>query len=170
MRSALKQRARGGVAGVANDNCPGQVVISGNSLGMAAAMAALTAAGAKRVKPLAVSIAAHSPLMQPAANALRSAIEATPIAAPAVPVIGNTSAQPLVDVAAIRSELVAQLTGNVRWTASMQFAVSAGATRFIELGPSDVLTGLMRRIDRNVQRLMVNTPEGIKAFIASFHV
>jgi len=159
--------ANGGLAGVANDNCPGQVVISGDQPGMEAAMAALTAAGAKRVMPLAVSIAAHSPLMQPASNALRIAIEATPISAPTVPVIGNTSAQPLTDVAAIRNELVAQLTGSVRWTASMRFAISAGVTHFIELGPDDVLTGLMRRIDRNVQRLTVNTPEGVKAFIGS---
>jgi len=104
-------------------------------------------------------------LMQPASNALRSAIETTPIAAPSVPVIGNTSAQPLTDVAAIRRELVAQLTGRVRWTASMQFAVGAGATHFVELGPGDVLSGLMRRIDRNVQRSTVKTPEGVKAFV-----
>lgn len=157
--------ANGGIVGVANDNCPGQVVISGDRPGMEAAMAALAAAGAKRVMPLAVSIAAHSPLMQPASNALRSAIETTPIAAPSVPVIGNTSAQPLTDVAAIRRELVAQLTGSVRWTSSMQFAVGAGAAHFVELGPGDVLSGLMRRIDRNVQRLTVNTPEGVKTFV-----
>lgn len=130
---------QGGIVQVANDNCPGQVVISGNQAGMEAAMAALTAAGARRVMPLAVSIPAHSPLMQPAAEALTAAIKATPIAAPVVPLIGNTTAQPLTTVEAIVAELTAQLTGSVRWTASMQFAVNAGVTSFVELGPGDVL-------------------------------
>ncbi len=84
--------ATGGIVQVANDNCPGQLVISGDRAGMAAAMAALAAAGARKVVPLAVSIAAHSPLMQPAADALQAAIDATAIAAPLVPVIGNTTA------------------------------------------------------------------------------
>ena len=94
--------AQGGFVQVANDNCPGQTVISGDKVGMEAAMAALTAAGARRVKALAVSIAAHSPLMQPAADQLRAAIAATPLTPPLVPLIGNTTAQPLTTVAAIQ--------------------------------------------------------------------
>ena len=156
--------ATGGVAVVANDNCPGQVVISGDRVGMEAAMAALSAAGARRVVPLAVSIASHSPLMQPAAAALTAAIDATPIQPPRVPVIGNTTAQPLTDVAAIRAELSAQLTGGVRWTASMQRALADGATTFVEVGPGDALTGMMKRIDRRSTRFTVGDPESVAAF------
>jgi [acyl-carrier-protein] S-malonyltransferase len=157
----------GGVAGVANDNCPGQVVISGDRPGMEAAMAALSAAGARKIVPLAVTVASHSPLMAPAAAALGAAIEATPFAAPTVPVIGNTTAQPLTGVAEIRAELTAQLTGSVRWTASMQALLTAGVTTFVEVGPGDVLSGLMKRIDRNAGRLAVNSVESVQAFVAT---
>jgi len=159
----------GKIAQVANDNCPGQVVISGDRAGMEAAMAALSAAGARKVVPLAVSIAAHSPLMQPAADALQAAIAATPIAPPTVPVIANTSAQPLTTADAIRAELAAQLTGSVRWTASMQFALQAGVTRFVEIGPGDVLTSLIKRIDRSAQRQAIGTPAEIQTWVQSLH-
>ena len=82
-----------------------------------------------------------------------------------MPVLANTSAQPLTIREAIRAELVAQLTGSVRWTASMQCALAAGVTRFVEIGPGEVLTGLMKRIDRNVQRLAVNTTDGVQALV-----
>jgi [acyl-carrier-protein] S-malonyltransferase len=157
----------GGIAQVANDNCPGQVVISGDRQGMKAAMAALTAAGARRVVPLAVSVASHSPLMHSASAALRQTIEATSLAPPTVPLIANTTAQPISDGASIRAELAAQLTGSVRWTQSMQFLLAAGITRFVEIGPGDVLSGLMRRIDRNTQRQIVNTAESVQGFISS---
>jgi [acyl-carrier-protein] S-malonyltransferase len=157
-----------GVAQVANDNCPGQVVISGDRQGMEAAMAALTAAGARRVVPLAVSVASHSPLMQSVSAALRQTIEATIFAPPAVPLIANTNAQPICDPAAIRAELAAQLTGSVRWTQSMQHLLAAGVTHFVEIGPGDVLSGLMKRIDRGAQRLTVNTAEGVQGFVQSF--
>lgn len=159
--------AGGGIAQVANDNCPGQVVISGDRQGMEATMSALAAANAKKVVPLAISIAAHSPLMQPAADALRRAIDATPIAPPRLPLIANTSAQPLTNVGAIRAELTAQLTGSVRWTASMQHLISIGVRNFVEIGPGDVLAGLMRRIDRSAARQTVNTPESVRAFVQS---
>lgn len=155
----------GQIAQVANDNCPGQVVISGDRPGMETAMAALSAAGARKVVPLAVSIAAHSPLMQPAADELSAAIAATPIAPPAVPVIGNTSAQPLTTADAIRTELTAQLTGSVRWTASIQFALQAGVTNFVEIGPGDVLTALIKRIDRAAQRQAISAPEDVLRFV-----
>jgi len=151
----------GGIAQVANDNCPGQVVISGDKVGMDAAMAGATAAGARKVIPLAVSIAAHSPLMAPAAVALKAAIDATPIATPLVPVIGNTQARPLTTPDAIRAELVAQLTGSVRWTGTLQLMVEAGVTTFVEIGPGEVLTGLVKRVDRKAQRVNINSPEGI---------
>jgi [acyl-carrier-protein] S-malonyltransferase len=154
----------GGVVQVANDNCPGQVVISGDKAGMEAAMVALGNAGARKVVPLAVSIAAHSPLMQPAAVALRAAIDTTPIADPRVPMIGNTSALPLTTAAAIREELVAQLTGGVRWTSSMQRALADGVTEFVELGPGEALVGMIRRIDRAANRHSVGDPAGVAAF------
>lgn len=160
--------AQGGIVQVANDNCPGQIVISGDQAGMEAAMAALAAAGARRVKALAVSIAAHSPLMQPAAEALRAAIQATPITPPVVPLIGNTTAQPLTTVAAIQDELTAQLTGSVRWTASMQFAMNAGVTHYVELGPGDVLAGLVKRIDRNGERWSLNSPSSVQEYTQKF--
>ena len=163
---AEASQASGGIAGVANDNCPGQVVISGDRIGMEAAMAALAAAGAKKVMPLAVSIAAHSPLMQPAAEALRVAIAATPILAPVVPVIGNTTATPLTDGDAIRAELTAQLTGSVRWAAGVQTMAGLGVTRYIELGSGEVLVGLVKRIVKGVERLAVTDPEGVQALMA----
>jgi len=152
------------IAQIANDNCPGQIVISGNQNGMETAMAALTAAGARKVVPLAVSIAAHSPLMRPAADALRAAIDATTILPPQAPIIGNTTAQELTTVDAIRDELTAQLTGSVRWTASIQHMVDAGVTTFVELGAGDVLSGLVKRIARSAQRVTVKDVEGVRAY------
>ncbi len=154
-----------GVAVVANDNCPGQIVISGDKAGMEAAISALSAAGARKVVPLAVSVASHSPLMQPVAADLRAAIDATPLAPPLVPLIGNTTAQPITAADEIRAELAAQLTGSVRWTASMQFARNAGVINFIEIGPGDVLTSLMKRIDRSAERWALNAPDSIQAYV-----
>ena len=159
--------AAGGVAQVANDNCPGQVVISGDKPGMEAAMAALSAAGAKKVVPLAVSIAAHSPLMRPAAEQLQAAIASTPITPPQAPVIGNMTGQPLTSVEAIRAELGAQLTGSVRWAATIQWLADAGVTTFVEVGPGDVLAGLVKRIARSGNRVSVNQPERVQAYVAS---
>ncbi len=158
-------QATGGVVQIANDNCPGQLVISGDKSGMEAAMVALGQAGARKVVPLAVSIAAHSPLMQPAAEELRAAIDATPVVDPRVPIIGNTTAQPLTTAAAIREELAAQLTGGVRWTSSMQQALADGVTEYVELGPGDALVGMMRRIDRAAKRHSVGEPADVAAFV-----
>jgi [acyl-carrier-protein] S-malonyltransferase len=157
----------GGLAQVANDNCPGQIVISGDRAGMEAAMAALTAAGARKVMPLAVSIAAHSPLMRTAADALRSAIDATPVDPPLIPVYANTTGLPLQSADAIRSELVAQLTGSVRWTESITAMSAAGATTYIEFGAGEVLAGLVKRIDRSARRLGVRDPESLAATLAA---
>jgi [acyl-carrier-protein] S-malonyltransferase len=158
--------ATGGIAQVANDNCPGQVVISGDTTGMQAAMAALTAAGAKKVVPLAVSIAAHSPLMRPAAEELQAAIATTPLAPPQAPVIGNTTGMPLTSVEEIRRELAAQLTGSVRWAATLQHLVDAGVTTFVEIGPGDVLSGLVKRMARGAARTSIAEPEAVREFVA----
>lgn len=162
------QTVTGGIAQIANDNCPGQIVISGDRVGMERAMAELEAAGARKVVALAVSIAAHSPLMIPAAAELKAAIDTTPIYPPVAPLIGNTTASPLTSADAIRGELVAQLTGSVRWTASMQHALDAGVESFAEIGAGDVLSGLMKRIARKSERLGVADPAGVEAFVARF--
>ena len=165
---AAAASAQGGVAQIANDNCPGQIVISGDEASVAAAISALNEAGARRVVPLAVSIAAHSPLMGPAAARLEAAIASTEARPPLSPVIGNTSARPLETTEAIRRELNAQLTGSVRWRESMAYAVDAGVDTAVEFGPGDVLTGLMRRIQRKVTRVNVADPAGAKAFAQKF--
>lgn len=157
---------KGGVVQLANDNCPGQIVVSGDKAGMEAAMAALAAAGAKKVVPLAVSIAAHSPLMRPAAEELSAAIEDTEIRLPVIPVYGNRTAQPLVTLDAIRAELRGQLTGSVRWTETVQNMATAGAATFVEVGPGEVLAGLVKRIDRSLIRLGVRDPETLRAAVA----
>ena len=155
----------GGIAQVANDNCPGQVVISGDKMGMEAAMRGAAAGGARKVVPLAVSIAAHSPLMAPAAAALRAAIDAVTFTTPQIPVIGNPQAQLLTTPAAIRAELVAQLTGSVRWTGTIQAMLTAGVTTFVEIGPGEVLTGLVKRVDRKAGRVNVNSPAGVEGWL-----
>jgi [acyl-carrier-protein] S-malonyltransferase len=153
--------ATGGVVQVANDNCPGQVVISGEAAALEKAMELAKARGAKRAMRLAVSIAAHSPLMAFGAEQYARAVAATAIQPPRVPVISNVTARPLPDVAAIRAELPAQLTTQVRWTDSVRYLLAQGVTTFIELGSKDVLTNLLKRIDGNAVGIAVNGPEGL---------
>ncbi|MBP7692068.1 MAG: ACP S-malonyltransferase [Anaerolineales bacterium] len=151
----------GGVVQVANDNCPGQVVISGEGPALEKAMELAKARGAKRALKLAVSVAAHSPLMQSGVAEYAAAVNALPFQPPLAPVISNLTATPLPDVAAIRAELPAQLTGPVRWTESIRYLVAHGVTLFIELGSKDVLTGLLKRIDSSVAGSAVGTPEQV---------
>ena len=143
----------GEVVQLANDNCPGQIVISGGAAAVEAASAWLTAAGVKRIVPLPITIAAHSPLMASASADFATAVANTPIAPPRVPVIGNTTAVPLTSVETIRAELTAQLTGPVRWTESMQYLVAQGVDTIVEVGAGDTLQNLMKRIERSVKRL-----------------
>lgn len=158
----------GGLVQIANDNCPGQLVISGDQAGMDLAMAALQKAGARKVVPLEVSIAAHSPLMAPVADRLRTAIDATPIRPPAAPLIANTTTQILTEPAEIAAELTAQLTGSVLWTGSMQRALDEGTTLFAEFGPGNVLTGLMKRIGRDSERFSVADAVGVETIAGRF--
>lgn len=130
----------------ANYNCPGQIVISGTKAGIELAAEQLKAAGAKRVLPLAVGGAFHSPLMEPARQELAQAIEATQIVAPRCPVYQNVDAKPYTDPAQIKANLVAQLTSPVRWTQTVNNMLADGADEFIELGPGQVLTGLIAKI------------------------
>jgi [acyl-carrier-protein] S-malonyltransferase len=122
------------------------LVISGAEKAVERAGALAKERGAKRVIPLAVSIASHSPLMRRAAEGLRIAINALTIKAPRRPVVANVTARPLTTEAEIKQELAAQLTSSVRWIESMQFMAAQGVNSYIEIGPKDVLVGLQRRI------------------------
>ena len=145
---------------IANDNSPGQIVISGDKVALDKAIEIAKARGARRAIPLAVSIAAHSPLMQPIARSFRAELDAVPFAPPRAPVIGNVYARPI-NFVDLRDELEAQLTSPVRWTETIQYLVSQGVTRFVEVGPKDVLAGLVRRIDSSVSAMSVGDPAGI---------
>jgi [acyl-carrier-protein] S-malonyltransferase len=134
----------------ANYNCPGQLVISGEIDAVNAACEQLKAAGAKRALPLPVSGAFHSPLMQPAKEELQKAIEATGFSTPKCPVYQNVDAKPHTDAAEIKANLIAQLTGSVRWTASVQNMIADGADDFTECGPGKALQGMIGRIDKTV--------------------
>ncbi len=156
----------GGVLVVANDNCPGQVVISGDSTTLDAALELAKDMKARKVVKLAVSIAAHSPLMRPAAEEFHKVLAATPFTTPSVPVYANLSAAPLTSPEAIRDELENQLTGGVRWTESIQAMIAGGAQQFVEFGSKDVLCGLLKRIDRGVQGIPLNSADALQSFLA----
>lgn len=157
----------GQVVQVANYNSPGQVVISGDIAALEAAMEMAQAAGARRVVRLAVSIAAHSPLMAVIADEFRQAVEATLIKPPPVPVVANITAQPLSTVDDIHQEMIAQLTSSVRWVDSVKYMVAQGVANFVEIGPKEVLTGLVRRIDKGVNTVACGTVDGVQALLAS---
>lgn len=158
-------RETGRVVQVANYNSPGQVVISGDNLALEAAMDMAQAAGARRVVRLAVSIAAHSPLMAVIAGEFRQAVEATPIQPPQSPVVANITARPMQTVEDIRQEMLAQLTSSVRWTESVEYMLAHGVTDFVEIGPKDVLTGLTRRINKSARALACGTADGVRALV-----
>lgn len=135
----------------ANYNCPGQLVISGSIEGVDQACALLTEAGAKRALKLNVGGAFHSPLMESAKVELQAAIEAVDILSPRCPIYQNIDAKPQTDPATIKQNLIAQLTGAVRWTQTVQHMLADGATAFVEVGPGNVLQGLVKKVDRQVQ-------------------
>ncbi|PRY53892.1 [acyl-carrier-protein] S-malonyltransferase [Arcticibacter pallidicorallinus] len=134
----------------ANYNCPGQLVISGSIEGVDKACAFLLEKGAKRALKLNVSGAFHSPLMEAARAELASAIEATTIVSPACPVYQNIDAKPYTDPKDIKHNLIAQLTGPVRWTQTVQRMLEDGATSFTEVGPGNVLQGLVKKVNRTI--------------------
>ncbi len=134
----------------ANFNCPGQVVISGEKKALENISAALEVAGARRVVPLPVGGAFHSPLMEPARVSLAAAIEATTFSTPVCQVYQNVSAQAEQEAQKIKAQLIAQLTGAVRWTQTVEQMIADGAKEFIEVGPGKVLQGLVRKINREV--------------------
>ena len=148
---------------IANYNSPGQVVISGDKEALGRAIELLREWGGRRIIPLAVSIAAHSPLMATVMQQYRAAVDDTPLRLPRVPVVGNISARPLLSVDEIRDELAGQLTWPVRWTASIQWMIEQGVSRFVEVGPKDVLSRLVERIAPAVEASSVGDRASIGA-------
>lgn len=145
---------------VANDNSPGQMVISGDITALEKAMELAKTRGAKRIIRLQVSIASHSPLMKMAARSFRGELDALSFTTPRVPVIGNVYARPI-SIIDIRDELEAQLTSPVRWTESVQYLAQQGVTTCFEIGPKDVLAGLVRRIEKGLTAISVGDPTAI---------
>lgn len=134
----------------ANYNCPGQLVISGSIAGIDLACEKLKEAGAKRALKLAVGGAFHSPLMEPARQELEAAINSTPFSTPVCPIYQNVNAKPTTNPEEIKKNLVAQLTAPVRWTQTVQNMIADGATEFVELGPGNVLQGLIKKVNKDI--------------------
>jgi [acyl-carrier-protein] S-malonyltransferase len=148
---------------IANYNCPGQLVISGATDKIEKAMELATERGASRVVPLEVSGAFHSPLMQSAVDGMAEILPTVSFRDPIVPIVANVTAQPLTTGEAVRTELLDQLRNSVRWQRSIEYMLGQGVTSVIEIGPGRVLTGLMRRIDRNVETANIGDAEAIRA-------
>ncbi|MEO8086761.1 MAG: ACP S-malonyltransferase [Bacteroidota bacterium] len=143
--------AAGDIVVAANYNCPGQLVISGTINGVNIACEKLKAAGAKRALVLPVGGAFHSPLMEPARTRLAKAIEGTMFSKPICPVYQNVNAKPVTMPVEIKQNLIAQLTGAVRWTQAIQHMIADGATQFIEVGPGKVLQGLVKKVNKEME-------------------
>lgn len=159
--------ATNGVVVAANLNAPDQTVISGDPIAVARASELLKAAGAKRVVPLKVSGAFHSPLMAPAATGLEAELARAPMARPSFPVVSTASAEPVMNVDLARRLLSEQLTAPVRWVECVRVlaAAAGGAPRFVEIGPGNVLTGLAKRIVSGAETVNLGTAAEVRAFL-----
>ena len=149
----------GEIVQVANDNCPGQVVISGYKPALERAMAGAKAAGAKRALALAVSIAAHSPLMATIQEEWNAAVDACAMETPQTPVVGNVHAKPMLTAEELRADIKAQMQSRVRWTESVQRMQSNGIQTYIEAGSGEVLLGMIKRIHAESVRLPLGAPK-----------
>ena len=147
---------------IANINCPGQIVISGAEENLIKAMDLAKARGAYRVIRLQVSGAFHTPLMQPAVDGMAEIMSSITFRQPIIPIIGNTTAQPLTTAESVKEELLRQLCNCVQWQRSIEYMVSDGVSTFIELGPGRVLAGLIKRIDKNVKILNIGDADTIR--------
>ncbi len=150
---------------IANFNCPGQLVISGATENLSKAAALAQAKGASRIVPLSVSGAFHSPLMQTARDGLSKIIAAIDFRDPSVPIIANVTAKPLTTAEEVKTELVEQLCNGVQWQRSIEYMINNGVSTFIEIGPGRVLSGLIKRINRNVSTQNIGDVEAIKNLI-----
>jgi [acyl-carrier-protein] S-malonyltransferase len=165
--SALEAVCHEAGAQIANYNNPGQTVISGTKESIERASALAKTRGARRVLPLAVSIASHSRLMESAAREFTVAVTSTSIHTPRMPVISNVTALPLNNAEEIRHELVAQLTSSVQWIKSVEYMAAHGVTHFVELGPKDAVAGMIRRINKEAHAVSVGDVASVKAFVES---
>jgi len=148
---------------VANDNCPGQVVISGHKPALERAMAGAKAAGAKRALPLQVSIAAHSPLMASIQDEWNAAVDACSIMDPVIPVIGNVHANTLLTADDLRADIKAQMQSRVRWTESVGRMQGSGIQAYFEVGSGEVLLGMIKRIDASASRFPLGNPKDFES-------
>lgn len=142
-------------AQIANINCPGQIAISGSSEVLAQAINLSETKGARRVVPLQVSGAFHTPLMQTASIGLSKVISGITFHDPIIPILANTTAQPITTADAVKAELLDQLCHCVKWQRSVEYMIEMGVSTFIEIGPGQVLTGLIKRINKEVQTLNI---------------
>jgi [acyl-carrier-protein] S-malonyltransferase len=164
-QEVAKEAAQGEVCSAANDNAPGQVVVSGATAAVERALVIAKTKGAKRAVLLPVSAPFHCALMQPAADAMREALGDVKIAPPRVPLVANVTAQAENDPETIRNLLVQQVTALVRWRESVLYMKSQGVSTLVELGAGKVLTGLARRIDAEISGVAINTPADIESFV-----
>ncbi len=165
-RELAKAASEGDVCEAANDNAPGQVVISGAKAAIDRAVALASEYGARRAVLLPVSAPFHCALMQPAADAMREALAGVEIKAPVVPVVANVLAEPITDPEAIRTRLVEQVTGMVKWRETMLFLASNGVNTAYEVGAGRILTGIARRFD-SIEARSVGTPDELEAAAAA---
>ena len=163
--AACEEAALGEVVAVANDNGGGQVVVSGHKDAVERAIEAAKARGCKRGMLLPVSAPFHCALMQPAADAMKAALEEVSFVPPRVPLVANVVASEISDQATIKQRLVEQVTGLVRWRESVQYMKAKGVEVLVECGTGKVLSGLVRRIDKDMTGLALNTPGDIEAFL-----
>jgi len=157
--------AEAGAVELANVNCPGQIVVSGTAAGVQAVVERGKEAGAKRVIPLEVSGPFHSSLMKPAAAKLADTLETVSFADASVPVIANVTAEPVTEGAAIRQLLVEQVYSPVLWEDSVQKLIALGVDTFVEIGSGNVLAGLIKKIDRNVKIISINSVQSLEAAV-----
>jgi [acyl-carrier-protein] S-malonyltransferase len=164
-QEACKEAALGEVVAVANDNGGGQVVVSGHKAAVERTIEAAKPRGAKRGMLLPVSAPFHCPLMQPAADAMKEALEKVTLGTPQLPLVANVLASEITNPADIKKRLVEQVTALVRWRESVLYMKSAGVDALVECGTGKVLSGLVRRIDKEMTGLALNTPADIEAFL-----
>ncbi len=167
VRRIAEEAAQGEVCAPANDNAPGQIVISGGAAAVDRAIALAAERGAKRSIRLAVSAPFHCALMAPAADVMAEELAEVPLPAPLVPLVANVTAASVDDPKAIRRLLVEQVTAMVRWRESVLFMKGEGVGELVEIGPGRVLSGLARRIDRELGAVSVSGPGDIEAFLKS---
>jgi [acyl-carrier-protein] S-malonyltransferase len=164
-QEACKEAAQGQIVAVANDNGGGQVVVSGHKEAVERTIEAAKAKGCKRGMMLPVSAPFHCPLMQPAADAMKEALEKVSLGTPRVPLVANVLASEITNPADIKVRLVEQVTGLVRWREGVQYMKANGVDTLVECGTGKVLSGLVKRIDRDMTGLALNTPADIEAFL-----